>query len=363
MKLLLSAGVIVLCLLAMLATINGQSVTGQISGTVTDPAGAVMVGVRVQLTHDVSQQVRDFTTEANGSFVFTGLVPGSYSLHIAQTGFRAYDEKAIIVAAQERVDLHNVRLSIGDINQTVEVSAQTVHVATDSSDRSVAVNLLQIEDTPIRGRDFLATIKALPGVQDLSAHDARGWGVAMPTINGGQMGQTQLNIDGIAAQDSGNLNPGYMAPSVDAIAEVRLVVSNFTAEYGGRTGGTMQVSIKGGSNQYHGSAYYYWRHEQFNANEFFNNAQRITKPRSYPVPTSTRAALSWSSFSRWIPSATNPSLRTALPCPQRWSVPAISRKPSPAPALSSPSLIRAPGSNIRETSSPSRPSVPRGWRS
>ena len=279
MKLLLSAGVIVLCLLAMLATINGQSVTGQISGTVTDQAGAVMVGVRVQLTHDVSQQVREFTTETNGSFVFTGLVPGSYSLHVAQTGFKAYDERAIIVAAQERVDLHDVRLSIGDINQSVEVSAQTVHVATDSSDRSVAVNLLQIEDTPIRGRDFLATIKALPGVQDLSAHDARGWGVAMPTINGGQMGQTQLNLDGIAAQDSGNLNPGYMAPSIDAIAEVRLVVSNFTAEYGGRTGGTMQVSIKGGSNQYHGSAYYYWRHEQFNANEFFNNAQRVTKPR------------------------------------------------------------------------------------
>src|SRR3981081_298775 len=117
MKQLLSAGGISPF---MLATINGQSVTGQISGTVTDQAGAVMVGVRVQLTHDVSQQVREFTTETNGSFVFTGLVPGSYSLHVAQTGFKTYDEKAIIVAAQERVDLHNVRLSIGDINQSVE---------------------------------------------------------------------------------------------------------------------------------------------------------------------------------------------------------------------------------------------------
>src|SRR5258708_19679270 len=274
MKLLLSAGVIVLCLLAMLATINGQSVTGQISGTVTDPAGAVVVGVRVQLTNDVSQQVRDFTTEANGSFVFTGLVPGSYSLHIAQTGFRAYDEKAIIVAAEERVDLHNVRLSIGDINQTVEVSAQTVHVATDSSDRSVAVNLLQIQDTPIRGRDFLATIKALPGVQDLSAHDARGWGVAMPTINGGQMGQTQLNIDGIAAQDSGNLNPGYMAPSVDAIGEVRLVVSNFTAEYGGRPGGTMQGSIQSGPNEFHRTAFYYCPPELLDPHTVLHNPPR-----------------------------------------------------------------------------------------
>src|SRR5258707_2031017 len=258
---------------------SAQSVTGPNSRTAPDQVGAVVSGAKVQLSGDVSKQLREFNSEANGSFVFTGLVQGSYSLRVVQPGFRAYEQKAIIVAAQERVDLHEVRLAVGDINESVEVRAQTVHVATDSSDRSVAVNLLQIEDTPIRGRDFLATIKALPGVQDLSAHDARGWGVAMPTINGGQMGQTQLNLDGIAAQDSGNLNPGYMAPSVDAIAEVRLVVSNFTAEYGGRTGGTMQVSIKGGSNQYHGSAYYYWRHEQFNANEFFNNAQRITKPR------------------------------------------------------------------------------------
>ena len=116
-------------------------------------------------------------------------------------------------------------------------------------------------------------------MQDLGTHDARGWGVAMPTINGGQMGQTLLNLDGIATQDSGNLNPGYMAPSVDAIGEVRLVVSNYTAEYGGRTGGQMQVSIRGGTDRFHGSAYYYWRHEQFNANEFFNNAQKVARPR------------------------------------------------------------------------------------
>jgi hypothetical protein len=258
---------------------NSQSVTGQISGILTDPAGAVITDATVQLTHDLSQQVRTFKTESSGSFVFTGLVPGSYTLRVAQPGFRTYEQKGIIVASQERVDLHEIKLSVGDVSTSVEVSAQTVHVATDSSDRSVGVNLIQIQDTPIRGRDFLATIKALPGVQDLATHDARGWGVAMPSINGGQMGQTLLNLDGIATQDSGNLNPGYMAPSVDAIGEVRLVVSNFTAEYGGRTGGQLQISIKGGTNQFHGSAYYYLRHEEFNANEYFNNQRGVAKPR------------------------------------------------------------------------------------
>lgn len=93
------------------------------------------------------------------------------------------------------------------------------------------------------------------------------------------MGQTLLTLDGIASQDSGNLNPGYMAPSVDAVGEVRLMVSNYTAEYSGRTGGQMLVSVKNGTNEFHGSGYGYWRHESLNANEFFNNAQRVTKPR------------------------------------------------------------------------------------
>lgn len=266
-------------LLATLPLAYSQSVTGQISGTITDPAGAVVIGATVQLTHDLSKQVHEFKTEANGAFVFIGLIPGTYSLRVTQAGFKAFSQRDITVASQERVDLHEIKLSVGDVTTSVEVSGQSVHVATDSSERSVNVNLIQILDTPVRGRDFLATIKALPGVQDIGTHDNRGWGQAMPTINGGQMGQTLLNIDGIAAQDSGNLNPGYMNPSVDAVGEVRLLVSNFTAEYGGRTGGQMQVSIKSGNAQFHGSAYYYLRHEEFNANEFFNNAQRISKPR------------------------------------------------------------------------------------
>jgi hypothetical protein len=120
----------------------------------------------------------------------------------------------------------------------------------------------------------------LPGVQTLSSNDFRGWsGGGIPAINGGQTGQVILNLDGAASQDSGNLNPGYIAPSVDAIAEVKLLVSNYAAEYGGRTGGQLTFTTKNGTPQFHGSAYYYMRHEQFNANEWFNNKLRTEKPR------------------------------------------------------------------------------------
>src|SRR5450759_204314 len=259
MKNLASLVTVLICLLAALPAAYGQSVTGQISGVVVDPAGATVPGATVQLTHDASQQVRKYTTESNGSFIFTGLVPGAYSLHAALAGFKGYDQKGVTVAAQERVDLHEIRLEVGDVTSTVEVAANAVHVATDSSDRSISIDLRQIDDTPTRGRNPVNMIMTLPGVQTVASSDYRGWnGGGIPGVNGGQQGQIILNFDGAASQDSGNLNPGYISPSVDAIGEVMLLTSNYTAEYGGRTAGQLTLTTKNGLPQFHGTAYWYY---------------------------------------------------------------------------------------------------------
>ncbi len=280
MQKLRTFSVVLFMLLAMLPAANGQSVTGQISGVVVDPAAAVIPGATVELIHDLSQTVRKYTTESSGSFIFTGLIPGSYSLRIAQAGFKTYEQKGITVAAQERVDLHEVSLVVGEVNSTVEVSANTVHVATDSSDRSIAIDLQQIVNTPTRGRNPVNVIMTLPGVQTVASNDYRGWnGGGIPGVNGGQQGQIILNVDGAASQDSGNLNPGYISPSMDAISEVKLLTSNYTAEYGGRTAGQLTLTTKNGTPSFHGSLYYYWRHESFNANTFFNNKTSVARPR------------------------------------------------------------------------------------
>ena len=156
-----------------------------------------------------------------------------------------------------------------------------MHVATDSSDRSVDINLAQIVDTPTRGRNPISLIMTLPGTQSLAqSYDYRGWnGGGIPGVNGGQQGQIILNMDGAASQDSGNLNTGYISPSVDAIGEVKLLVSNYTAEYGGRTAGQLTLTTKNGTPQFHGSGYDYYRHESLNANEFFNNKTNVVRPR------------------------------------------------------------------------------------
>ena len=264
--------------LAFLRPANGQTVSGQISGRLVDSTGAVITGAKVQLTNDLTKQERTFVTDSNGNFLFANMPIGTYTLRIARTGFKTYEQKRITVGAVERVDLHDVKLEIGQVSTTLEVQSEPVHVATDSSDRSVNVTLTQIQNTVTRGRDFMALMSFLPGVQDLNSYDTRGWGTGTPTLLGGQTGQKLLTIDGAAAQDSGNRDFGYIAPSVDAISEVKVLVANYDAEYGARSGGQMNVIIKSGANEFHGSGYFYFRNEALNANEFFNNKTGVPRP-------------------------------------------------------------------------------------
>jgi hypothetical protein len=266
-------------LLVLLPAANAQTITGQITGRLVDQGGAVIIGAKIQLTNDLTKQVREFTTDSNGNFVFTNVVPGDYSLKIVQPGFKTYEQKGITVGTVERVALPEIALQVGDVTTSVEVRAAAVHVATDSSDRGVSVTTTQIQDTVTKGRNFMLLMSTLPGVQDLNQNDSRGWGTGSPTLMGGQSGQKLLVLDGAASQDSGNRDFGYIAPSVDAIAEVKVLVANYDAEYGARSGGQMNVMIKGGTNVFHGSGYYYIRNEAFNANEFFNNKTGVPRPR------------------------------------------------------------------------------------
>ena len=269
---------------AMPPMANAQSITGQISGSVTDPSGAVIPGAVVQLTSDLTRQVRAFTTDSNGAFVFTNLVPGDYSVHIERPGFKAYEQRAISVSAQEHVDLHEIRLPVGDVSTTVDVPAQVAHVATDSSDRSILVDRTMIENTPILSRSYMEIINALPGLQATASADLRGNNANSPAptggVNGGASGSFLVTLDGIVNKDVGGNSTIYQvaAPSIDAIAEVKVTVSNYSAEYGSRAGGQMNVTMKNGTNQFHGTAYYYWRHEDLNANAWFNNRTGVARP-------------------------------------------------------------------------------------
>lgn len=276
-------------LLFCLPSARGQSVTGQISGSVVDRAGAHIAGAAVRLTADLTGQSRLLISDSEGSFLFTSLLPAVYNLRIELAGFKAYNERSISVGAEEKVALHDLKLALGDVNTAIEVVADAARVDTDSSDRSISINADQIANTPLNGRDYLGILRSLPGVQLTSTNDRPGWGAAAPGVNGGQSGQFLVTLDGIASQDSGAPGTGgYLSPNVDAIGEVKVLISNYSAEYGARAGGQMNVQIKNGTNRYHGTAYYFWRHEQFSANEWFNNRTGIARPKyRYQNPGAT----------------------------------------------------------------------------
>lgn len=268
-----------LALLAMTPAAYSQMMSGQVTGRLVDAAGAVIVGAKTQLVNELTSQTREFQTDPAGNFTFTNVPAGNYSIKVAHPGFKRYEQKGIVVGAVERVALPEIQLQVGELSTSVEVQASVVRVATDSSDRSAAINLGQIQDTVTKGRNFMLLMATLPGVQDLNQNDTRGWGTGSPTIMGGQSGQKLLVLDGAASQDSGNRDFGYIAPSVDAIAEVRVLMANYNAEYGARSGGQMNVVVKSGTNNFHGSGYYFLRNEAFNANEFFNNKTGTARPR------------------------------------------------------------------------------------
>jgi hypothetical protein len=147
----------VFCLLAVTPVANSQTVTGSITGTVVDAGDAVVVGAVVRLTNQTTKQIRQFSTANNGTFTFPDLVPAEYDLRVTHPGFKTYVQTAITLGTLEKVDLHTIHLEVGDVSTSVEVKATAARVATDTSDHATDVNLKQIEQTPIRGRNWEAS--------------------------------------------------------------------------------------------------------------------------------------------------------------------------------------------------------------
>ena len=259
----------------MSSAVFGQSVTGQISGTVVDSSGAVIVGAAAQLTDDVSKQQRSFLTDSKGAFLFTELVAGSYSLKVEQPGFKAYAQNGIALSARESLALHEIRLDVGDVTSVVNVEANTARVQTDSTDRIQTISSTTIADVPSVNRSFLSAIRTIPGAQSTSS---AGGG----TINGGQTGQLVLQLDGIVQQDSGapsaNANTGRFNVNLDAVNEIQVQVNAMNAEFGSRAGGQILVTTKNGTNAFHGSLYEYFRNEDLDSNTFFNNKNGVRRP-------------------------------------------------------------------------------------
>jgi hypothetical protein len=257
--------------------VSAQGLTGQISGTITDTGGGVIPGVTVTLTNAGTRATRESITGADGGFVFPDLLAGTYNLSAALSGFRT-TTKGIVLSSTERVALRAIHLEVGGLTETISVQAEALKVQTTTGERSALITQQQIEDTGIKGRDFMGVLKTLPGVVDTNGRDAPGWGTVSAgiTING--RNSFNFSYDGVTNKDTGSNSGNYSAPGLDSIGEIRVQTSNFQAEYGRSSGATITVVTKSGTRDFRGTAAFYRRNESLNANEWARNRQGLPKP-------------------------------------------------------------------------------------
>src|SRR5687767_12236418 len=265
-------------LACLIAGASAQGLTGQISGSLTDSQGGVVSNARVEVINEETAQARAVSSDVEGNFVVTQLLPGTYSLIVTAGGFKRFEQKGIILTANERVAVRKLTLEVGDVNQTVTVTAEAPNVQTESAERAGLISEEQIQNIALKGRDYMGLVRLLPGVVDTANREAPGWNnLVGVNINGSRGGTLNLTLDGVSSLDTGSQLGPYLAPGLDAIGEVKVLLTNYQAEYGRSSGGTINVVIKNGTRDFHGGGFYLKRHEQFNANEYFNNAQGTPK--------------------------------------------------------------------------------------
>ena len=285
LKLLVIAAVACLPMLAIDTAAYAQSSAGSVFGSVVDESGQVVPGASVIITNEQTGEVRRGVSSDVGDYVFSGLQPGPYTVRAELSGFKPYEIKNNQVLANNRLSMRPLRLEVGTLSETVSVSAVGEVVATTQTAQQAILDLKQVENLSIRGRDPMSLLKILPGVSML-ANDQETFGgsfsTPVPPIQGVNSGNT-VYVDGVNGGDGGAGGGGganfSAATNMDAIAEVNVQMSAYAAEYGLKGGAQVNLITKHGGSEYHGSGYWYKRHEMWNATNFFNNRTGTPKPK------------------------------------------------------------------------------------
>ncbi len=208
-----------LLLVSFPAVALAQGLTGQISGSVQDSEGAVVSGAQVSLVNNGTGQTRETKTGHDGTFVITDLLPGTYNLSIVMPGFKKFQQTEIILTATERVVLRPSRLELGELTQTIQVTAEAPRIQSQSAERSGLISSEEMSELGLKGRDYMELLSLLPGVVDTASREAPGWNnLVGVTVNGNREGSTNLTLDGVSNRDTGSGTGPYLAPGMDAIA-------------------------------------------------------------------------------------------------------------------------------------------------
>lgn len=257
----------------------GQT-SSSLSGVVQDPQGNAVAGAKVTLSDAAKALQLETNTSADGTFSFPTLQAGTYSVLVEAQGFKKVNKTSIVVAVADRASTGIISLEVGQIGEVVEVTAAAAQqvIKTESGEQSQVISSEQVQGLALNGRNYLDLVKLTPGVVSfVNAQTAGPGGLGGFNINGTRANQHNLTIDGTTNVDTGSNGTQHIALVLDNIAEFKILTSAYQAEYGRSAGGDIKLVTKGGTKEFHGTGYYFHRHEQFNANSFFNNADKLQR--------------------------------------------------------------------------------------
>jgi outer membrane receptor protein involved in Fe transport len=271
----------ILLLVALILAVPGfaQNISGSLSGRLIDQQGATVANATITVVEPSKNTTDTTKTSAQGDFVFPALQPGNYTVTAELTGFKKSEKTGIVLEANTKLALGDVIMEVGSITESVEVAAQATTLQTESVDRSSTINNRQMTNIQVNGRSPLDMAKLIPGVVATGNFQVGGTGgLSGVQANGSRGTSNQATINGIGNVDTGSNGGQNVSISLDSMAEFKILTGTYQAEYGRNAGAQVSMVTKSGSDQFHGSAYFYHRHDDLNANTWINNAK--AQPRN-----------------------------------------------------------------------------------
>jgi len=268
-----------LAMLTLSGLASGQTiVTGDLTGTVTDPSGAVVSGAAVTLASVDSGSTQTATTNAAGVYRFSLLKPGDYLMKVSQSGFKSVSIRVPVAIGQ--VTTYNLRLEVGASSVTLEVSGEAPLIQTENGNISTSLTAQQVDLIPNSGNDLTAVAYTVPGVLQSTQSGSGGYGnfttFGLPatanlfTVNGNDEMDPYLNLNNSGAT---NLLLGK-----NEIQEVGVVSNGYTGQYGRQAGAQVDYATLSGTDNFHGNAMYWWNGRAMNANDWFANQAQVARP-------------------------------------------------------------------------------------
>jgi hypothetical protein len=260
---------VVALLLAVPFAAHAQVTTAAIRGAVTDEQGAAIAGTDITITNMDTGFTRTAKAGNEGEYSFQSLPIGRYTLSVAREGFKTFEEKGIVLHVNDSLTL-NAQLKVGARSETIEVVATTAQVELTSAELSGTVAGAQITQLPLNGRSFAQLVLMVPGVaaDNGFSYDKKGVsGGADLSISGGPSNANLFLVDGANNVDIGSNRTILIYPSLDSIEEFKIQRNSYNAQFGGAGGGVINIVTKSGTNDFHGSAYYFGRNDVLDAQD------------------------------------------------------------------------------------------------